>query len=166
MLAVANAYVIQIGQQEALTVAVDKTAEAYQNMAGIANSLGEVNYASGIGQRDSGGPGKAGTPYLIGTGAQPELFIPSTDGMFMPNGDYQAMMKSAFADLGNISGIGFTQGFAESMTPLNNVMGGGMSQTNSRSMSNTVNVYNPTAEPASRSVDSTLRKMAYLRIVK
>jgi TP901 family phage tail tape measure protein len=37
--------------------------------------------------RDSGGPGKAGTPYLIGRGAQPEVFIPSTDGTFIPNFD-------------------------------------------------------------------------------
>ena len=34
--------------------------------------------------RDSGGPGMAGTPYLIGTGAQPELFTPSTNGTFTP----------------------------------------------------------------------------------
>lgn len=36
--------------------------------------------------RDSGGSGSAGTPYYIGTGAQPELFIPSTSGTFVPNG--------------------------------------------------------------------------------
>ena len=37
--------------------------------------------------RDSGGPGFAGTPYMIGTGAQPEMFIPKTSGTFVPNAD-------------------------------------------------------------------------------
>lgn len=37
--------------------------------------------------RDSGGAGIAGTPYMIGTGAQPEIFIPSTNGTFVPNAD-------------------------------------------------------------------------------
>lgn len=37
--------------------------------------------------RDSGGPGKAGKSYLIGRGAQPEIFIPNTDGTFIPNAD-------------------------------------------------------------------------------
>jgi hypothetical protein len=37
------------------------------------------------GSRDSGGYGMAGTPYMIGTGAQPEMFIPSTNGTFKPN---------------------------------------------------------------------------------
>ena len=41
----------------------------------------------GVESRDSGGPGTAGTPYLIGQGAQPELFIPETDGTFIPNAD-------------------------------------------------------------------------------
>lgn len=35
--------------------------------------------------RDSGGMGVAGQPYLIGRGAQPELFIPSSSGQFVPN---------------------------------------------------------------------------------
>jgi hypothetical protein len=35
--------------------------------------------------RDVGGSGVAGQPYLIGTGAQPELFTPSTNGAFTPN---------------------------------------------------------------------------------
>jgi TP901 family phage tail tape measure protein len=37
--------------------------------------------------RDSGGPGMAGSPYLIGKGAQPELFVPQTNGTFIPNFD-------------------------------------------------------------------------------
>ena len=36
------------------------------------------------GSRDSGGSGIAGTAYMIGTGAQPELFTPSTNGTFTP----------------------------------------------------------------------------------
>jgi hypothetical protein len=36
-------------------------------------------------KRDSGGPGIAGQPYFIGVGAQPEMFIPSTNGSFVPN---------------------------------------------------------------------------------
>jgi hypothetical protein len=38
-------------------------------------------------RRDSGGWGRAGEPYLIGTGAQPEMFIPETNGRFVPNAD-------------------------------------------------------------------------------
>lgn len=37
--------------------------------------------------RDSGGDGIAGNPYFIGAGAQPEVFIPSTNGTFIPNID-------------------------------------------------------------------------------
>lgn len=36
--------------------------------------------------RDSGGMGEAGKPYLIGTGAQPEMFVPRSSGMFYPAG--------------------------------------------------------------------------------
>jgi len=35
--------------------------------------------------RDVGGFGVAGQPYLIGAGAQPEVFIPNSDGRFIPN---------------------------------------------------------------------------------
>lgn len=38
------------------------------------------------GSRDSGGPGRPGTAYAIGTGAQPEYFIPDEPGQFYPNG--------------------------------------------------------------------------------
>jgi len=37
--------------------------------------------------RDSGGDGVAGRPYMIGTGAQPEMFVPNTAGTFIPNAD-------------------------------------------------------------------------------
>lgn len=35
--------------------------------------------------KDSGGHGAAGMPQLIGTGAQPELFVPDSAGTFYPN---------------------------------------------------------------------------------
>jgi hypothetical protein len=38
-------------------------------------------------ERDSGGYGFAGVPYMIGKGAQPEIFIPSSNGTFIPNAD-------------------------------------------------------------------------------
>lgn len=37
--------------------------------------------------RDSGGYGEAGQAYLIGRGAQPEMFVPNTNGTFVPNAD-------------------------------------------------------------------------------
>lgn len=36
------------------------------------------------GRRDSGGRGLPGVPYLIGTGAQPEVFVPDSAGTFYP----------------------------------------------------------------------------------
>lgn len=49
---------------------------------------GAVGFVNGQPVRDSGGPGRAGQPYLIGTGAQPELFVPSSAGQFYPAGGY------------------------------------------------------------------------------
>ncbi len=45
------------------------------------------NLASALfgGSRDSGGRGYPGMAYAIGTGAQPEMFIPDTAGTFIPN---------------------------------------------------------------------------------
>ncbi len=39
------------------------------------------------GTRDVGGSGYAGQSYMIGTGAQPEMFVPRTAGTFIPNAD-------------------------------------------------------------------------------
>ena len=79
--------------------------------------------------------------------------------------------STAFAEIGNFSGMGFMQGLQRSMQP--QMVGGimnrvivGAAQTMNRSITNNVTVNNPSAEPASRSVDSTLRKMSYLGIVK
>lgn len=38
------------------------------------------------GTRDAGGRGEAGMAYAIGTGAQPELFVPDSAGTFIPRG--------------------------------------------------------------------------------
>lgn len=60
---------------------------------GIARSLFEQlkgsksSIATRPSSRDSGGPGQAGGAYLIGQGAQPELFVPQSSGMFIPNFD-------------------------------------------------------------------------------
>jgi hypothetical protein len=79
--------------------------------------------------------------------------------------------STAFAEIGQFSGMGFSQGFQRTLTPqsiagsLNRVVAGA-AQTMNRSMQNTVNVYNPSPEPASKSVDSTLRKLSYLGVIK
>ncbi len=39
------------------------------------------------GSRDSGGDGRKGGAYMIGKGAQPEMFIAPTNGTFIPNAD-------------------------------------------------------------------------------
>ena len=44
------------------------------------------NPSTTVPTRDIGGDGVAGQPYYIGKGAQPELFIPKTNGTFIPNG--------------------------------------------------------------------------------
>jgi hypothetical protein len=40
------------------------------------------------GARDSGGRGSPGRAYLIGTGAQPEMFVPDSPGRFFPADDF------------------------------------------------------------------------------
>jgi polyhydroxyalkanoate synthesis regulator phasin len=48
------------------------------------------------GGMDQGGRGQAGKAYLIGTGAQPEMFVPDSAGTFIPNVDReQGRMKLA-----------------------------------------------------------------------
>ena len=51
---------------------------------GASTIRNDVRRGRGAGTQDSGGAGIAGTPYMIGTGAQPEMFIPSTNGTFIP----------------------------------------------------------------------------------
>lgn len=45
------------------------------------------------GSRDSGGRGRPGTAYAIGTGAQPEMFVPDQPGKFMPADEWMGRMK-------------------------------------------------------------------------
>jgi len=79
--------------------------------------------------------------------------------------------SAAFAALGDFSGMGFVQGLQKSMTPqkispiMNRVVAGA-SSTISRSMNNNITINNPTAEPASSSVDGTLKRLGYLGVLK
>lgn len=73
--------------------------DMYGALAGMGGTVNPGGYSStytpyapvsvggptGTSNRDSGGSGVAGRPYMIGTGAQPELFVPSTNGAFYPN---------------------------------------------------------------------------------
>jgi len=51
---------------------------------GVVGDLGKVLGGIFGGSRDSGGRGRRGVAYAIGTGAQPELFVPDTAGSFYP----------------------------------------------------------------------------------
>lgn len=79
--------------------------------------------------------------------------------------------STAFMEIGNFTGMGFVQGLQNSMTPqkvspvFNRVVGNA-AQSMTRNMNNTINVFNPVAEPASNSVDKTLKKLSYLGIIK
>jgi hypothetical protein len=54
---------------------------------------GDVSSSGGFGGlRDSGGPGVAGQSYLIGTGAQPEMFVPESSGHFYPADQWMSAM--------------------------------------------------------------------------
>jgi hypothetical protein len=52
---------------------------------GGAGWLGKIFSFFG-GTRDAGGRGQPGGAYMIGTGAQPEMFVPDTHGTFVPAG--------------------------------------------------------------------------------
>jgi len=56
-------------------------------LSGSANPLLAGVGAAFGGTMDSGGRGSAGKAYLIGKGAQPEMFIPDSAGTFVPNAD-------------------------------------------------------------------------------
>jgi len=75
----------------ALNMLGDIGANAGTILSASPEDLAQVDFigaiASEFGLRDNGGPGLAGNPYLIGTGAQPEVFIPNTNGTFIPNFD-------------------------------------------------------------------------------
>jgi len=80
----------------AMGYAASKTASATSSIQFGGAPAPKKPFSSGLpqnpfgathGTKDSGGAGVAGTPYMIGTGAQPEMFIPSTNGTFVPNAD-------------------------------------------------------------------------------
>ena len=56
-------------------------------MAAIGTAFGGQAFVGPMPSRDSGGRGTAGQPYMIGRGAQPEVFIPDSAGTFIPNAD-------------------------------------------------------------------------------
>lgn len=79
--------------------------------------------------------------------------------------------STVFAQIGEFSGIGYLQGFQKSMAPQNisatlgRVVSGAVN-TVSRVNHTNVTINNPQAEPASRSVDNTLKKLSYLGVIK
>lgn len=75
----------------AQAVAADLAGKLFGEAGGGAKgSSGWIGLAmaafTGGGSRDSGGRGKPGMEYLIGTGAQPERFVPDRPGTFIPAG--------------------------------------------------------------------------------
>ena len=66
-------------------------------MGGGLNDNARAQLAARVPSKDSGGMGAAGQPYYIGTGAQPELFVPQTAGMFYPAG------KQGGGGMGNVT---------------------------------------------------------------
>lgn len=79
--------------------------------------------------------------------------------------------SKAFAELGQFSGMGFNAGLTRSLTPqavsgtLGRVMAGA-AQTMNNVSHTSVTINNPTPEPASRSVDKTLKNLNYLGKLK
>jgi hypothetical protein len=77
----------------------------------------------------------------------------------------------AFSEIGDFSGQGFVQGLKQSMAPMkiapimNRAVSGAASAVQQVSHTN-VTINNPQAEPASRSVDKTLKNLSYLGVIK
>lgn len=59
---------------------------AIMALSGMGGPIGSF-FEMALPSRDSGGRGAAGQPYMIGRGAQPEIFIPDSAGTFIPNAD-------------------------------------------------------------------------------
>lgn len=91
----------EINRQIAFTEQIWKSVEA-QNALNTA--AGGGSSASGTPSMDSGGVGIAGVPYMIGTGAQPEMFIPKTNGVFIPNADKKMGDKNIVVNITNPKG--------------------------------------------------------------
>lgn len=74
----------------AQAVAADIAGKIFSNGAG-GGGAGFFSAIAGLfapsgGTMDAGGRGQAGMAYAIGTGAQPELFVPDSAGTFIPRG--------------------------------------------------------------------------------
>lgn len=69
----------EVNAQNSFTASIWQSVQAQ-------NALNAAMSAQPIQTRDAGGPGIAGVPYMIGKGAQPEIFVPKTDGYFYPRG--------------------------------------------------------------------------------
>jgi len=69
--------------------------QLFSSLSGIGGGgggfLGAIGSFFGAGIADNGGRGTAGQPVLIGTGAQPEAFIPDSAGTFVPQQQMGAM---------------------------------------------------------------------------
>lgn len=88
--AVTQATEREIGAQVILQGELKRSAALYAQMAAMSRGIRAPTTTGGGGGsmlRDGGGHGIAGTPYMIGTGAQPEMFVPQTNGTFIPNAD-------------------------------------------------------------------------------
>ncbi len=75
-------------QRMAAQALAAKIAEKIFGSGGVGSGGGWVSSIMSLfgGSRDSGGRGEPGKAYLIGTGAQPEMFVPDTPGRFIPAG--------------------------------------------------------------------------------
>jgi len=60
-----------------------------------------ISAFTGAPKRDRGGRGRAGVAYAIGTGAQPEMFIPDRAGTFVPAGMGGMVVNNNFAVTGD-----------------------------------------------------------------
>lgn len=56
-------------------------------ISSLGQSFGGQAFVGPMPSRDNGGRGVAGQTYMIGRGAQPEVFIPDSAGTFIPNAD-------------------------------------------------------------------------------
>lgn len=65
-----------------------KSAQGEGGSSGFGDFIGSIFGGLFGGTRDSGGRGKRGYAYKIGTGAQPEMFVPDSEGEFIPRNEW------------------------------------------------------------------------------
>ena len=94
--------IIQLAAQAAAANIAGKLfGEAAGGAKGTTGLIGALVGAFG-GTRDAGGRGRPGSAYLIGTGAQPELFVPDRPGTFVPAGAAGMMVTNNFSIRGDV----------------------------------------------------------------